>query len=32
MIYSATQVPQAAGSGYAMRTANENRITACYLG
>lgn len=25
-------MPQAAGSGYAFRTANENKIVACYLG
>ena len=28
----ATQVPQAAGSGYAMRVSNEKKITACYVG
>lgn len=28
----ATQVPQAAGSGYAFRTTKEDKIVACYLG
>lgn len=32
MLFQATQVPQAAGSGYAYRVANEKRISACYLG
>ena len=32
MTYTATQVPQAAGSGYAYRTAKEDKVAACYLG
>jgi len=27
-----TQVPQAAGSGYAFREAKEDKVAACYLG
>ena len=27
-----TQVPQASGSGYAFRTANEKKVAACYVG
>jgi 2-oxoisovalerate dehydrogenase E1 component alpha subunit len=30
--YLATQVPQAAGSGYAFREAKEDKVAACYLG
>jgi len=30
--YTATQVPQASGSGYAFRTANEDKVAACYFG
>lgn len=28
----ATQVPHAAGTGYAFRTANEDKVSAVYLG
>lgn len=31
-INTATQVPQAAGTGYGMRTANEKKVAACYVG
>lgn len=32
MTIIATQVPQAAGSGYAFRTANEKKVAAVYFG
>ena len=28
----ATQIPQAAGSGYTFRTSNQNKVSACYFG
>ncbi len=31
-LLSATQVPQAAGSGYVYRVNNDDKVAACYLG